>query len=346
MDRIARRCELANAADVVTVRGSVMDKEMPRVSSGAITKLVAVVLLVGYGAIPFAILPKVCLPKEIPKAVSYKLVIDGEQSQANSSAPQLKGEIKAAPTTLQGKIKASGLAEPIDEPTKVRIVGWLQGFSCEFNIGDFAVGLFTLLLGIATYFLWRETERLARGADDQAEKMERSIEAANASVEALKMTEMARIYVTRINLESIKSGINLAPKFRVYFRNYGKTPGFIHSTTLKFALANKRKSLAEIEPSGTRGGTYQNSFMLPPNYEDPGHTDTYGNDALAANEYARMAQDGTGEQLFVWGHVKFSPVFGETWASHFAYRINLTPNAAQKNVTVGGAEYWRYYKLD
>jgi hypothetical protein len=37
------------------------------------------------------------------------------------------------------------------------------------------IALFTIVLAISTILLWRETERLAEGADDQAEKMRQSI---------------------------------------------------------------------------------------------------------------------------------------------------------------------------
>jgi len=47
---------------------------------------------------------------------------------------------------------------------------WALKFWCDVNASDFAVGLFTLFLVIATYFLWCETERVARGDDDQADK--------------------------------------------------------------------------------------------------------------------------------------------------------------------------------
>ncbi|HEY1710275.1 MAG TPA: hypothetical protein VGG10_18540, partial [Rhizomicrobium sp.] len=53
---------------------------------------------------------------------------------------------------------------------------WIKRFGCEINGADYLLALFTIILAISTILLWRETERLARGAEDsqrQLEKMSR-----------------------------------------------------------------------------------------------------------------------------------------------------------------------------
>lgn len=53
-------------------------------------------------------------------------------------------------------------------------------------ISTFVVGVFTFILAVSTIGLWRETERLAKGADEQSKKLERSIAAVNAQSEAAR----------------------------------------------------------------------------------------------------------------------------------------------------------------
>lgn len=141
-------------------------EKRPLVSGSVKAGLVSGLLIVAYFAIPFAFLPRYCPPESAGKPVSYRLVVDGETNQTGPTTHK-NGPIKAASQILSAAIKASGSAEPIHEATEPPRA-WRLKFACEFNIGDFAVGLFTLLLGIATFFLWRETERLARGAEGQA----------------------------------------------------------------------------------------------------------------------------------------------------------------------------------
>lgn len=313
-----------------------MGKGKPPISTSAISAIGAVVLLVLFCAIPFALLPRICLQEEKSEPVSHEFLIESQQSQSQG-APQQKSAIKAAPAPLEGKITARGRASPIGNLSERRKVGWLNKFLCEFNIGDFAVGLFTLILAFSTIGLWWTTHRLWKSGEKQ-------IGAVLASVEAVKMTEMARIIVSRVEIPDVTPGRDKPPKFRVYFQNFGKTPGFIHRTTLHFAPAQSRTPLKSVI-STARGGTYDNGFLLPPSDKPTGATNSYGGESLAANEFNRLIQSDSEEQLFVWGKVEFSPVFDETWVACFAYRINLRPNNDQKNVAVGGTEHWRYYKL-
>jgi hypothetical protein len=214
---------------------------------------------------------------------------------------------------------------------------WGRQFWCEVNASDYFIALFTLVLAAVTGFLWWSTHKLWKAGEQQ-------LTVVQASVDAVKLTEMARVMVTKVWLPDIAQG-KKSPKFQVYFQNYGKTPGFIHRTTLHFAPAIKGTTLESIV-SGARGGSYDNGFLLPPTKEDKRATDQYGAEFITAEEFAALTAQKTDLQLFVWGDVRFSPVFGETWVSGFAYRINLTPNRNQKNVEVGGAEHWRFYKAD
>jgi hypothetical protein len=215
---------------------------------------VAVGLVAAYVAVFFAYLPHVCPPKEVSKPVTYKLVIDGNQTQ-DASAKQHKGSIKASIAGSVGKVHADGSAEPIDQPSEKPQSWWLN-FLCEANASDFAVGLFTLFLGIATYFLWQETARLARGADDQATKMEKSIavaqKAANTAERAAKVAEQTLIASDRawIQIKVELAGplkftsTSITAKISVQLKNVGRSPA-LHV-----------RAFSKLHPEALRARTY------------------------------------------------------------------------------------------
>jgi hypothetical protein len=91
--------------------------------------------------------------------------------------------------------------QPIENPES-----WGAKFWCEVNASDWFIGLFTLFLAIATYFLWRETERLAGGADDQSEKMGLSIAEAGRSATAMEgvSSAMAAQVENAVNLTRLQ----------------------------------------------------------------------------------------------------------------------------------------------
>jgi hypothetical protein len=131
---------------------------------------VAVILVAAYLTAPFFILPSVCSqPAKTTKPAAYSFVVNGQQTQSGGDIEHQQ-VIKAPIAPLTVKIDAHGSAQSINEPPQAGNE-WRLKFWCEVNASDFAIGLFTLFLFIATYFLWRETERLAKGGDDQAQRM-------------------------------------------------------------------------------------------------------------------------------------------------------------------------------
>ncbi|MES0157552.1 hypothetical protein NKJ81_28905 [Mesorhizobium sp. M0018] len=206
------------------------------------------------------------------------------------------------------------------------------------NNDGLITALATLAIAAFTFTLWTSTRDLGIAGEKQ--------------LESLKQSEMANIVVRRVEFIKDK-GPTHRPRFRIFFQNFGKTPGFIHTTRLHFAPARSgnEPGIIDAVKENARGGSYNNGFLLPPGAPQPAG-DTYGDRVLNAEEFNRL-EASKDEQLFVWGEVEFSPIFGETiygerWISQFAYRINLTPvsppKTSQKNVSVGGAGYWRYYQ--
>ena len=121
------------------------------------------------------------IPREGGKPVAYRFSING-QSQEHTSPQIDKGAVVPAHIS---ELRATGSAYP-SQSTVENPESWWSKFWCEVNASDWFIGLFTLFLAIATYFLWRETERLAKGGDEQAQRMVDGINATIAVVDKTK----------------------------------------------------------------------------------------------------------------------------------------------------------------
>lgn len=94
---------------------------------------------------------------------------------------------------------------------------WIKRFACNVNGADYVLAWFTIFLAISTFYLWRVTERLAQGADKQAE-----------------LTHQALISVERpILLINMMSGVTNpeifdgVPKYLFAIENHGKQIAYI-----------------------------------------------------------------------------------------------------------------------
>ena len=142
-----------------------------------------------------------CSAPHLHKPLAYSFSIDGQTKESGTPKPQKK----PVSSTVVGEIKANGTAEQKQDAAE-KPESWGSKFWCEINASDWFIGLFTLFLAIATYFLWRETERLAGGADDQADKMAASIkEAARAATAmegvAISMASNAAVVKTSVEIQ-------------------------------------------------------------------------------------------------------------------------------------------------
>jgi hypothetical protein len=75
------------------------------------------------------------------------------------------------------------------------------------NHGEAVIALFTVILGIATWLLWRATKRLVEGADRTAERQ-------------------LRAYVLPDRVVATVMKIGQAPEIKIQFRNSGQTPAY------------------------------------------------------------------------------------------------------------------------
>ncbi len=140
---------------------------------------------------------------------------------------------------------------------------WVAGFFSEVNFADVAIATFTGMLWWSTRALWRETRRLAEGADDQSNKMEASIavaeKAAKAATASASVAEKALIATDRpwiaIEYEAVgplifgKNKITTNVRFRL--RNIGKSPA---TNVILFAEMHPDVGVAKIQISNSMRG--------------------------------------------------------------------------------------------
>jgi hypothetical protein len=212
---------------------------------------------------------------------------------------------------------------------------WTHSFFCDVKVSDYFIALFTLVLAIVTYFLWRETERLAKEADDQSNKMRASIDEAAKSAKAMEsvaksmasnaesvkeslatnkqiaerqklITELqsrAYLSVTFLGLvpQDATTGIRFEP--RVNLVNLGNTPAY----NVRFTV------VADVLPFPIRDDfTYQ----LPTTLTSP---TTLGPrlekviTAVVPKMYPpieeQQIRNGAGQRIVIWGRVEYEDAF-------------------------------------
>ncbi len=320
--------------------------EKPFLSRKRVEIAFAVLLVAAYVSVPFFILPRVCLETEqSSEPASYSLVVGGKQTQTYSTNEH-KGSVKPALTTLAGEIQANGRANPINQIAKPP-QKWGVKFWCETRASDFAVGLFTLFLFIATYFLWRETERLAKGADDQADKMERTVsESARAATAmegvAASMKEnvenakgiaatqrefwqmQMRAYISVVIGTAVYQERDKEIRFAGHPRimNDGMTPAhnvrtFIRSTIVKFPI-----------PENFKFDLPEAKSQVGPAIGPRQHRDIWAvvDDFVGDQDVKGIKDLSGGRCLFCWGKVTYDDAFGKPHTSHFAQILYWKPN--------------------
>ncbi len=101
---------------------------------------------------------------------------------------------------------------------------------------DQIIALFTIILAVATFLLWMATQRLARGAEDQARDFKSSLE-----ITKINLRSAIRVSVDRID----PCEVGRIPKVKVTFKNVGLSYILnldIDTTQLGYAPTDKLKS--------------------------------------------------------------------------------------------------------
>jgi hypothetical protein len=264
------------------------------------------------------------------------------QAQENGAPNGSKAPVKG---TTVGEIKATGSAErqqqTIDKPEP-----WGSRFWCEVNASDWFIGLFTLLLAIATYFLWRETERLAAGADDQSKKMVAGINATLAVADKTKevadamqdaasaMRYTAGVSEAAMNAAQKSSERQLRAYVHVYeitraeewedqfrvginVKNYGQTPAY--GVVIR-ALAGQGpwpdvKEIPGMKEGLRQIGDLKERMVLGPSANA---LMSYGLKENISEDAMKSIREGTAA-MYIYGFIKYVDAFGETRHTYFNY---------------------------
>ena len=219
---------------------------------------------------------------------------------------------------------------------------WGRTFVCAATVSDYLMGLFTLVLAIVTGFLWLETERLAKGAEEQARDSKTAIaaseKAANAATSAaaaaseqvriartaLMDTERAFVFCERTiatHLMDKKTETILEWRFQPIWRNAGKTP-------------TRRAVNSANHWIGQGVGPLPSNFDFP-DYA-PGSATMIGPKATMHTGPIVLTLDQANEiragrtHAYVWGWIDYDDIFEDSprHRSEFCFEIIVTGNPA------------------
>jgi hypothetical protein len=130
------------------------------------------------------------------------------------------------------------------------LMDWLLTFM-EFRLTDVFLAIFTGVLAAKTSGLFRETEALRKGADEQGADILRSIRAAETSANAAKesakaasieVTGLQRPYIYIFGVgEPECYGADHNPGLGYTIANYGKTPAKVIYLNISFSVGHPEK---------------------------------------------------------------------------------------------------------
>lgn len=236
--------------------------------------------------LPFVLDP-MCTRLEQPNAdIAYRIVEPVKQSEKTSdqsiSIPNANFSFLPHIRGVDKTVKNSETTYYLPEDKKT----WLARFVCEVNGADYVLAWFTIFLAISTFFLWRETQLLAKGAADQSEKMRLSIreqrrsalagivaakaaksaaKAATLNAQAAVGVELPILRVTKISTSRDEDFAkakndwfnNFYPKVEI--KNYGRTTAFITDmqTAVYFGVP-----LPKVRPEIARVDRYMSHLAI------------------------------------------------------------------------------------
>ena len=197
------------------------------------------------------------------------------------------------------------------------------------STGDGIIAIFTVILGIATWFLWRATRNLVEDAriasTNQLEVAKISSTAAKVAAEKVPIVERAYVYPRIVEekvfdaIEAVKQNLDPASYIpRVYFavKNYGKTVAFITDINGRLTCISETPVVRD-----TDDWHISYDVALEPN----GTTETFSADLKPhlTKEEADGIADGTAKLHFL-GWIAFRDVWGDKRWQHFTWTWNHT----------------------
>lgn len=193
------------------------------VSPTAIKWVGAIVVFIITATVPLLYIKSECQSYGPQKPISESVTVSSENTEPYRASGKEYGVTNFSfDTGLEGFERAKNSTQTTyyasEEP-----FDWWRHFLCEINGADYVLALFTLVLAASTILLWRGTERLAKGADDQSKTMTNSIALAREDFEA---THRPWIHIVDITApDGLKwEGGAARVSVRVICRNIGNSP--------------------------------------------------------------------------------------------------------------------------
>jgi hypothetical protein len=155
------------------------------------------------------------------------------------------------------------------------------------------IALFTVILGVATWLLWRATKKLIEGAEATAKRQLR-----------------AYIHVSEARCGDF--GFPTAI-YMINYTNTGQTPAYdVYSSIVIKLTAFPLSEPLEMVGDGTKGITTIGR-------DGEGHARIEAPRALTGEEYAAI-RDGKAA-IFVFGVISYRDVFGDNWTTQYRYYV-------------------------
>jgi len=195
---------------------------------------------------------------------------------------------------------------------------WTRRFVCETKLGEFSLAVFTLFLVIFTGLLWSATDRLVRGADENARKQLR----AYIGVEPRG--------VRRLLGQDILLG-------HYALRNVGGIPA---KKISMFAVTDYY--LDGTQRSFRIGQLYETTTALIPKAEMTFGTATGVNIASLADDQGEDSASGVAGFIFVYGKVTYTDEFGTDGWTEFCHRYPCAMLEAETRIH---RKYARYHEI-
>ena len=208
------------------------------------------------------------------------------------------------------------------------LVGWRLCLG-EFvhSMRDGIIAIFTVILGIATWFLWRATRNLVENARvaaaNQLEVAKISSNAAITAAENIPIVERAYIYPRLIEEAIFEAIINVQnnmdpaghiPRVGFAIKNYGKTVAFITEINARLTCVGETPFVRDSDDLHI-----SDDVLLEPN----GTTEIFSADLKPhlTKEEADGVADGTAKLDFL-GWIAFTDVWGDKRWQHFTWTWN------------------------
>lgn len=315
-------------------------------SEGAFWRRYPIVILAGIigfalvAIVPAWLLGNYCSAENLNEGpASYHVTVDSTERQSGTpdavNQPITQFSLGArfpGPITTTGRSEATYYTPP-------EIGNWWRKFACDITGADYTLALFTVILALSTIGLWWQTERLAKGADDQSQKMVRAInatlsvssstrevagamgDAASAMEKVAGISEAAMLATERSNQRQLRAylsveaaGVNQLIKSdqgmgHVIVRNVGKIPA--HNVSVRVHMLISGDRWLALGPYDLDNETVSRAI----------HPDaTMPQGSIETQAVAAICNPGT--NVYVWGIVYYDDGYGKRRMTKFCHRYS------------------------